>query len=161
MPQASKAAGQIGDLRSLQRNHGDAVFALAVNAQPEGFHILIPPQDVMNGFPQSAGSLAVNDGHGFQMPHDGAGEERFHSRFPLPASPCPDIQPRLAAVWRPVTAVRTGFGAFFSWRPLVILNEPHLAGLGLHLQDTGSQLQKCRRCPRFHPLPGADAGDLH
>ena len=28
---------------SLQRNHGDAVFALAVNAQPEGFHILIPP----------------------------------------------------------------------------------------------------------------------
>ena len=58
----------------FQRHHGDAVFPFAVDPQAEGFHIFVPPQNIVDRFPQGAGALAVDDGHGLPLAHDGAGK---------------------------------------------------------------------------------------
>ena len=76
----------------LHGHHSDAVFALTVNAQTERLHIFVPPQDIMHRIPQCAGALAVDDGDGLQMAHDGSGEEGLHHALRLQRLHAPDVQ---------------------------------------------------------------------
>ena len=117
----------------------------------------------MDRLPQGAGALAVDDGHGLQLAHHGGGEEVFHHALRLQRLHPPDVQfPGGRGPQGPVGVLPDGDGGrLLPGGPLVVLDEPHLIRLGLHLQNTGLQLEGAVLAHRHHLRRLADTGELH
>ena len=92
----------------------------------------------MHRIPQCAGTLAVDDGDGLQMAHDGSGEEGLHHALRLQRLHAPDIQLPAGGSAETGHSGPGGLGGLFlHGGPLIVLNEPYFVGLGLHFQNTG------------------------
>ena len=78
----------------FQLNDCDSGLAFAIPAQSEALDGLVPLEHLVNGLAQSAGTLAMDDGHGAQLGHDGAVDIVLHHALGLQGLQAPDIQLR-------------------------------------------------------------------
>lgn len=62
----------------FQLHYSDAVFSLAIPAQPEGFDGGMAFELLMNRLAQRAGAFAVDDGYNVELPHHGVVNEPLH-----------------------------------------------------------------------------------
>ena len=75
-------------------DNSDSRLSLAKSSQAEGFYAFIFLQHLLHGSSQCPRSLAVDDGDGFQLTHDGAVDIPLRRQYAFQALHAPDIQLR-------------------------------------------------------------------
>ena len=76
----------------FQLNDCDSGLTFAIAAQTEALDGLVPLEHLVDGLAQGAGTLAMDDGHGAQLGHDGAVDIVLHHALGLQGLIAPDVQ---------------------------------------------------------------------